>query len=123
MSPAGNWSKEIIGNFSKVSRRKQPVTTYIAASVALEGAVMDLHIGTIASRNSAALYTLHVPCRELERKCEIVLFAERAPMELKSSANESWHLPQAIAPSFVAKRVESKEHHPVKDRCMSPARN
>ena len=32
---------------------------------------------------------LHVPRRELERKFEIVLFAENARMELKSSAKES----------------------------------
>ena len=32
---------------------------------------------------------LHVPRRELERKFEIVLFAEIGRVELKSSANES----------------------------------
>jgi hypothetical protein len=53
---------------------------------------------------------LHVPHRrELERKFEIVLFVENARMALKSSANESWHLPGSNAPSFVAIQAEMTE--------------
>jgi hypothetical protein len=44
--------------------------------------------------------------RELERKFEIVLFAENARMALKSSANESQNLPRPIASSFVKIRAE-----------------
>jgi hypothetical protein len=43
---------------------------------------MDLYIGTIVSINSPAL---EVACR----KFEIVIFAENARIELKSSAKES----------------------------------
>jgi hypothetical protein len=45
-----------------------------------------------------------VPCGPpgIGAKFEIVLFVENARMALKSSANESWHLPGSNAPSFVA---------------------
>jgi hypothetical protein len=49
---------------------------------------MDLHVGTIVSKNSSAL-EVTCPRPELERKFEKVLFAENARMELKSSAKES----------------------------------
>ena len=41
--------------FQESSRRKQPVTTYIAGSVALEGAVVDLQNCTTVGKNSSAL--------------------------------------------------------------------
>jgi hypothetical protein len=44
--------------FQESSRRKQPVTTYIASSVALEYRVVDLHIGTIGINSTA----LEVAC-------------------------------------------------------------
>ena len=47
--------------------------------------------------------------RELERKFEIVLFAESARMELKSSVNESYHLPKPVASIFVVIRAEHGE--------------
>jgi hypothetical protein len=65
----------------------------------------------------------YVPRREFERKFEIVLLAENAPMELKSSAKESEHLPSRTASSFIAIQVESKKHCPVKGSSMWPAGN
>jgi hypothetical protein len=50
--------------------------------------VVDLHIGPDVSKNSPPL-EVACPRRELERNFEIVLFAEDARVELKSSANES----------------------------------
>jgi hypothetical protein len=61
---------------------------------------MDLQLHTRSRGiNSSALKSFHVARRELERKCEIVLLAENARMELKSSANESSNLPLAVKPS------------------------
>ena len=54
MWSAGNWSEESSGKFSK-----QLGTTYTVCSVALEGAVMDVHIGTTGGINSS---TLEVAC-------------------------------------------------------------
>ena len=48
MSPAGNWSEK----FKEISRYRFGIT-YIGRSVALEGALMDLHIGTIGINSSA----------------------------------------------------------------------
>ena len=44
-------------------------------------------------------------------------------MELKSSANESCYLPRDPAQFFVVIRVESREHHKVKDRSIWSAGN
>jgi hypothetical protein len=62
--------------------------TYTVGIVALEGAVVDLHIGTTLSINSSAL-KVACPRRELERKFEINLWAENTRIERKSSSNES----------------------------------
>jgi hypothetical protein len=59
----------------------------IGGSVALEGAAMDLYIGTIG-KNSTAL-EVACPPPGIRVKFEIVLLAEYARMELKISANES----------------------------------
>jgi hypothetical protein len=42
MSPAGNWSK----SFKEISQNSFEITYIAISSVALEGAVMDLHIGS-----------------------------------------------------------------------------
>ena len=63
------------------------MTTYAGGSAALECAVVDLH-GALRNINSAAL-EVACPPPELERKCEIVLLAENAWMELKSSTSKS----------------------------------
>jgi hypothetical protein len=49
MSPVGNWSE----NFKEKSQNSFGIT-YIGSSVALEGALMDLHI-SIESINGSAL--------------------------------------------------------------------
>jgi hypothetical protein len=60
---------------------------------------------------------LHVPRRELERKFQIILFAENARIELKSSANErrGANLPiQSVCRTSREKTVEQrvkKEFH------------
>ena len=72
---------------------------------------------------SALKIELHVPRRELERNFEIVLLVETPRMELKSSANESCYLPWHSAQVFIAVRVESREHHKVKDRSIWSAGN
>jgi hypothetical protein len=53
MSPAGNWSEESSGKLL-LGPTWNYLGTYIAGSVTLEGAVMDLCIGT-SGRNSTAL--------------------------------------------------------------------
>jgi hypothetical protein len=59
--------------------------TYIAAgNVALECALIDLHTDTDVSINSPPL--------EVERKFQIVLSVEKARMQPKSSAKESYDL-------------------------------
>jgi hypothetical protein len=49
------------------------------------------------------------PRQELEEHFEIVLLAENARMELKSSTNESWNLPGSNAPCFVAFQAKNTE--------------
>jgi hypothetical protein len=49
---------------------------------------------------------LHVPRRELERNCEIVLLAEKVRMKPKSSANESSNSPRTGEPSFTKIKAE-----------------
>jgi hypothetical protein len=46
---------------------------------------------------------------ELEQKFELVLLAKKARMELKSSANESWNLPETFTPSCIAIRGEREQ--------------
>jgi hypothetical protein len=60
----------------------------------------------------------HVARQELERNFKIVLLAETARMQLKSSANESWYLPRPFAPSFVAIGAESTVRRPFTDSPM-----
>jgi hypothetical protein len=49
---------------------------------------LEVWISTFAPwAKIAPPWKLHVPRQELERKFEIVLFAENVPMALKSSAN------------------------------------
>jgi hypothetical protein len=62
--------------------------TYIKGSVALEGAVINLHIGTTGGINGSALEVACPPRRELERKFEIVILTQTARMELENSAKE-----------------------------------
>jgi hypothetical protein len=64
MSPAKHWSEETSGMFSE----QRFESTYMKGSVALEGAVVDLHSGTVGM-NSAAL---KIACdrRELEQKSQ-----------------------------------------------------
>jgi hypothetical protein len=60
MFPAGNWSE-----IFKESSRNSFGITYMDGMVALEGAVMDLDIGTKIRINSSGLEIVHVPRREL----------------------------------------------------------
>jgi hypothetical protein len=63
-------------------------STYkVASSVALEGAVMDLYIGS-KSINSSAL-EVACPPPGIGAKFELVLLMENALLVLKSNANES----------------------------------
>ena len=58
-------------------------------------------ISAVPSRTYIAPpYKLHVPRRELERKFEIVLLAENARMERKSSANEKLKLTSICSTEF-----------------------
>ena len=66
---------------------------------------------------------MHVPRRELEQKFEIVLWADNALMEMKSSGNESRDLRRPVAPSVITIRAEQGEHRPFKDSSMWRARN
>jgi hypothetical protein len=73
--------------------------TYHKSMVAFKHAIIDLHIGTTGI-NSSALEVACFPRRELERKFEIVLFAEKDRMKPKRSANESSNPPRSVEPGF-----------------------
>jgi hypothetical protein len=68
-------------------------STYAARSVGVEGRINDNKSSTIEVDCPAILKvvcpTSYVARRELERRFEIVLFAENARVELNSSAKES----------------------------------
>jgi hypothetical protein len=62
--------------------------TYIAGSVVLESAAIDLN-DVIKKNNSSALEVAFPPRREFDRKLQLVIFPAIAQIELKGSANES----------------------------------
>jgi hypothetical protein len=66
---------------------------------------------------------LHVPRRELERKFEIVLLAESARTEMRSSANESERADLPLPVSLTPSRAMLQERQCVDDSCMFPAGN
>ena len=82
MWPAGNWSRKVreisLNSFGG---------TYFEGSVAFKRAVVDLNSASISINGS----TLEVACPPpgIGAKFEIVLLAESALIETKSSANES----------------------------------
>ena len=87
MSHAGNWSEENSGKFSE----QRFGSTYKGGGVALEGAVVDLRIGTIGINSSA----LEVACgppghgRKIKKFLETITPPLTQPALLVSKV-ESW---------------------------------